>query len=136
MTLDSLQEILEKFEAYEKVIDEVEAVDHLREALELVLDLLSDDAEDPNTKRKAKNLALTYRKPIIEKARSLGLDRGSHEFDLYGHWLALAQEYVNAGFGEDSEFKPICTALVKLEIKTLSSEERAELFRSLKTSIE
>lgn len=133
MTSDSLLEIRENFQTYEKMINGVQAVDYLHDALDLVLDLLNDDTEDPNTKQIAKNLALTYRKPIIEKARNLDLDRGSHDFDLYEHWHALAQEYAKAGFGEDSDFKSISVAFMTLAVKkTMSSEEQAELVQSLR----
>lgn len=121
----------EEFAEFEKKIGEPEAILHLKAALDYVLDILEAERGKEDDKKKARNLALTYRNLLVRKANELINDTGMFDFETYEYWFSLAMEFSEANLGNDEEFNKAKIDFLRLMIKTLSPADRKKVLENL-----
>ncbi len=105
MSSENLESARNVFAAFEESMGDEAAIQHLEEALDLVLAVIEHDNSTTNDRSEAQNLVDSHRMKLIRRIRQILSDSVTFVPDFYVHWGDLVSSFEEYGFDDDEELK-------------------------------
>lgn len=113
------------FESFEKSLGTREAIKHLREAIDLYLDILDGENGSEENKTIAKNLGETYWMKFAESVVVIADNPGRYDFDTCKLWFDSAMAFRDENIGEKYLNELILWGLIESMNEASPPNERA-----------
>ena len=107
MSSENLKSARKAFAAFEKIMGDEAAIQHLEEALDHVQVVFKDHNSTTIDRSEARNLVNAYRMKLIRRIRQITSESGTFDSDFYVHWGDLVSSFEEYGFDDDEELKKL-----------------------------
>ena len=124
MSEELLEDLRSAFESFDKSLGTREATEHLRDAIDLYLDILDSENCSEANKKIAKQLGETYWWIFCKRVQVIADDPGSYDLDTYMLWFEPALAFRNADIGQKYLNETILWELIESMNEALPSNER------------